>query len=142
MHAWGGYFMVLLGGWAGFEFFRLTKGMRKSGQTEIRRAARLTGVAGVAGAAILVIATVLLSFSGVSTKDKLEAPPPPDSGSRNPLPVQSFHVPIEDPTFVMHTRDFNILLGLGAIFMVAATMGAQRVRRQRREEPQSAPADE
>ncbi|MCB9893971.1 MAG: hypothetical protein H6839_05975 [Planctomycetes bacterium] len=145
LHSWGGYVGIVLAGWAGLEVFSFGRLIKRSEEGEWRATGRRLMPLGLAGAAMLIVALILLIPSGVAAKSFLSHDEPkvvddtPNPGAF--APRISGRAELEngaDSKFVeWHTRELNYVLALGALLLVFAASSTRKVELAAKKPPES-----
>ncbi|MBZ0134825.1 MAG: hypothetical protein K8I27_00465 [Planctomycetes bacterium] len=128
LHEWGGYFAIVLAGWAGTEVFNFSRRLRKSDRGEWRGTGRWMGPVGVFGGIVIIGSLIALLASGVAAKayvDHIGAHHSDElsgidrSGALTSRGEAMDEFPKHDLA-EMHVRELNYALALGAILLVLA----------------------
>jgi hypothetical protein len=136
IHEWGGYVGIVLSGWAGLEIFSFGRLLRRTDKPDWRASGGRLMPLGVAGAALLITALLLLIPSGVAARMYLinETPPVVDDTS-NPERVQpripgtvEFEDAGDSGQVDWHTKQLNYLLAIGAILLLFGVSSTRRIQ--------------
>jgi hypothetical protein len=142
VHGWGGYVSILLAGWAGIAFFAFARELKRTESPDWRSAARWLGPVAGLGAAVVILAVVLLLASGVAAKGYFQHI---DGGIRGdvtsvergvlPLSADEALAGYGDSQLAeWHIREMNYLLAIGALMLVFAAARARKISLQARKE--------